>query len=316
MLGAVVATAVAALAGMRLEVPVTLRSTMFPVLGVMLGATFTPDLADRIATWPLTLAGLLVYLPVTVALLYLYFRRLSGFDRLTAYFSAVPGGFSEMVVVGAEMGADVRRVALVHACRIALTVMIVPVAFQAFGIGGAIAPAPGDAPAPDLAALTLCGVVGYVVGGWLRLPAHRMVGPLLASAALHVGGYSAGAPPLELVAFAQLVVGASVGARFTGIAPGMVMQMLWVSVGATLIMFTVMLAFVTALLPWVSVDFAALTLAYAPGGFPEMSLVALALGVETAFVATHHFARVVLLVLSAPLVLKLFGISRGDEAEP
>jgi uncharacterized protein len=44
-----------------------------------------------------------------------------------------------------------------------------------------------------------------------------------------------------------------------------------------------------------------LMLAYAPGGLAEMSIVALALHYEVAFVAAHHVARISVVVLCAPL---------------
>ena len=51
--------------------------------------------------------------------------------------------------------------------------------------------------------------------------------------------------------------------------------------------------------------FAALLLAFVPGGIAEMGLVALALGQDVAFVSTHHVARVVLVIMLAPLAFRL-----------
>ena len=44
------------------------------------------------------------------------------------------------------------------------------------------------------------------------------------------------------------------------------------------------------------------------GGLAEMSLIALALGIETAFVATHHVARIGMIVIAAPLVFRKLGV--------
>ena len=54
--------------------------------------------------------------------------------------------------------------------------------------------------------------------------------------------------------------------------------------------------------------FAPSVLALAPGGLAGMSLIALALGIETAFVATHHVARIAMIVIAAPLVFRKLGI--------
>ena len=49
----------------------------------------------------------------------------------------------------------------------------------------------------------------------------------------------------------------------------------------------------------------AVLLAFAPGGLAEMSLIALALGVDVAYVATHHVVRIFFIVALAPLVFRL-----------
>ena len=48
-------------------------------------------------------------------------------------------------------------------------------------------------------------------------------------------------------------------------------------------------------------------MAYAPGGLAEMSLIALVLSIETAFVATHHMLRIMLIVVLAPIAFKRLG---------
>jgi len=48
-----------------------------------------------------------------------------------------------------------------------------------------------------------------------------------------------------------------------------------------------------------------LLLAYSPGGLAEMSLVALALQIEVAFVAAHHIIRILFVMVSAGPVFAL-----------
>ena len=54
----------------------------------------------------------------------------------------------------------------------------------------------------------------------------------------------------------------------------------------------------------------ATVLSYAPGGFAEMSLIGLALGVEVAMVATHHLFRLFLIVITGPFISR-FVLTRG-----
>ena len=64
-------------------------------------------------------------------------------------------------------------------------------------------------------------------------------------------------------------------------------------------MLLITLAFGAALHPLTGYSLTLLLLAFIPGGLTEMSLIALALGVDPAFVVTHHGVRVSLVVLIA-----------------
>jgi ABC-type transport system involved in cytochrome bd biosynthesis fused ATPase/permease subunit len=51
-------------------------------------------------------------------------------------------------------------------------------------------------------------------------------------------------------------------------------------------------------------DHFAMLLALMPGGLGEMTLIALALGIDVPFVVTHHMVRIALVMLIAPLVFR------------
>ena len=54
-----------------------------------------------------------------------------------------------------------------------------------------------------------------------------------------------------------------------------------------------------------------LLLAYSPGGLAEMSLVALALQIEVAFVAAHHLVRILFVTVSAGPVFAVMPEDQG-----
>ena len=306
MLGAMVATTVASLGGAKLYVPGPARSIMIAVIGVLLGESFTPEVLDRAREWPLTIGCLMLHLGLLVAVLFLYFHRIVGFDVPTAYFSAAPGGLSEMVITGAAMGADDRTIALVHASRVLLVVLTIPLWYRYMtGVTptpSSIGPSIGAIGLTDLAVLAACAVAGVAVGRLIRLPAYRLSGPLLASALVHATGLSSSAPPWEVVAVAQVVVGSAVGARFTGVPVRRVFGVMVAALVSAVVMLASTVAFALVLAPATGIDWRSIVLAYAPGGLAEMSLIALSLGIETAFVATHHVIRIVLIVVGAPFV--------------
>nr|PZN42364.1 MAG: hypothetical protein DIU59_07765 [Pseudomonadota bacterium] len=97
------------------------------------------------------------------------------------------------------------------------------------------------------------------------------------------------------------MLGTSIGCRFVGTAPHEVVRILLLSFGSTAILLAVTAAFATGVSRVSSYGEVPLLLAYSPGGLAEMSLVALSLGIEVAFVAAHHIIRVFIVMLGAPV---------------
>ncbi len=312
MIGAMLTTTAGAMAGLPIAVPPRLRGLFVVVLGLMLGSSFTPAIFERLGDWAISLSALAVYIVVSGAAGILFFRWFVGYDRVTAYFAAMPGGLTEMVLVGAALGGNMVVISLTHAARILLIVLTLPFAFQLLlGYDPAARPAAGAAlgelAASDLLLLALCGAAGYFGARALRLPAAPVVGPMILSAAVHLAGWTDVPPPTVLVAAAQVVVGASIGCRFAGVGVRFVARVLSAAAGATLLMVAVTLLIAWAIHAGTGLSTGALVLAFAPGGLAEMSLIALALSMDAAFVATHHIVRIFLVVVLAPLAFRALG---------
>lgn len=311
MMGAMCFTTVAAIAGLPVRMALTLRNCFIAILGVMLGSAFKPEIMGQLGGWVLSASALLVYVVTSGALVYLYFRRFSGYDRPTAYFSAMPGGLSEMTIIGTAMGGDERVISLTHGTRILLVVLTIPLFFR-FYFG--YEPPPGavtgvsilNFPLYDLGLLAVCAVVGAVLAKLARIPAALLVGPMIVSAGIHLAGLTSHAPPKELVAIAQVVIGSAIGCRFAGTKLSLVRRTVGVTFVSTAILLSVTVAF-SVLLHALSSGIPTLdvVLAFSPGGLAEMSLVALAIGGDTAFVSSHHIVRIIFVVILAPMVFRL-----------
>lgn len=125
----VVCTA-AALLKLPVAAPPVIRPPMTAVIGVMLGAGFKPDIVQHLLNWIPTLLGLVLFMAACALCCVTYFRRVAGFDPVTAFFAGMPGGLVEMVTVGEEKGGDARIIALIHSARILLVVMTLPFIVQ------------------------------------------------------------------------------------------------------------------------------------------------------------------------------------------
>lgn len=310
MMGAMFATVMSTLGGVKLKMDSRLRTLMILVLGVLLGGAFSPEILERIPRWPITLGSLAIYVLIASLTTFSYYRFVARFDPRTAFFAAVPGGLNEMIILGESAGADERQIGVAHTTRIFFVVMILPFFFRVFGDlgttvrtfgiggGGAIGPA-------DVAILAGCAVAGFYAARLLRIPAPHLTGPMIASAAVHLAGFTSASPPGTIVAIAQIILGASVGARFAGLTFRDMGRIIRIGGIATALLLTISLLFALALAALAGFPFISLVLAFSPGGLTEMNLIALTLDIDTAFVATHHIARIAIIVTVVPMIFRL-----------
>jgi hypothetical protein len=319
LLGPLVASAAVAMAelrpaGVTLRLPRWSRPVFAPVIGTAIGATVTPEILGQAAWWWPSLLAIAPFVVLVQLMNFVVLRRLGGFDRPTAFFAASPGGLVDAVLIGERRGGTPAAMSTQHFARIALSVAAVPLILTLLAVetGARVAPEP-DRPPPGVwgaAALMACAVLGGLAGARLRLPAGVMLGPFLASAALHLGGVTAAQVPVPLVHLAQMVVGSLLGLQFTGLGRRALVRGLGLSALTTALAIAVAALFALALAPVVPATGAAVFLAFAPGGVAEMGLIAVSLGAEPAFVIVHHLLRIVLTVFLGPFLYDRL-IARG-----
>ncbi len=310
MMGAMFTTGMISLSGVELKIDSRLRTLMILVIGVLLGGAFSPEILERIPRWPITLASLALFVAFSTFAAYLFYRAAAKFDPRTAFFAAVPGGLNEMILLGEAAGGDQRQISIAHTTRIFFVVMVLPFLFRVFGdlgttvrtFGGADAGAIGPT---DVAILTGCAIVGYFTARLLRIPAPHITGPMIFSATVHLAGFTEASPPAVVVATAQVVLGSSIGARFAGLGFRDLGRIVRIGGIATVLLLAIAVAFAAVLAALAGFPFTSLILAFSPGGLTEMSLIALSLDIDTAFVATHHIARITIVVMIVPLVFRL-----------
>ncbi|MDI5986417.1 AbrB family transcriptional regulator [Halomonas sp. M4R5S39] len=309
LLGAMVATTVVSLAGVRLRPPSSSRKAVLVVIGVMLGSAFTPDLSGDLPLWGASLAIMLLATALMMAFSVWFSRRVAGYSLDTALYSGVPGGVSAVTLMAMDSNADLRTVGMTHAVRILILLIAIPPLLQAIGHvslqpgGMSLAQWLWLPTLEDAAWLAAAGAAGVWLGNWLRLPNALLFGPALISAALHLTGVTQAAIPPTIIALAQVIIGVSVGVRFAGTS--------LLDVGYNLTMAalqTIALLLIAILAAWgahalTGYSLAAALLAYMPGGAPELSLVALSLGIDPAFVTSHHLLRITVLILLMPVLL-------------
>ncbi|WP_299369056.1 AbrB family transcriptional regulator [uncultured Tateyamaria sp.] len=314
LLGPIFACLFCALAGVRMQGIKPVNEAMRTVLGVAVGATFTPVLlASMVGMWPTLL--MIPLMVLTIGLIGVpYFQRLWGYDFATSYYSTMPGGLQDMLVFGEEAGGNPRALSLIHATRVLVIVVALPFILQ--GLWDADLSNPPGAPASSIPPMQLALMVACALIGWQGAKAIGMfgasiLGPLIAAAALALVGGLHHRPPAEAIWAAQFFIGMTVGVKYTGITMAEVRRDLAAGLGFCGILIVLTLIFVelvygTGLAPGMEA-----LLAFAPGGQAELTVLALIVGADVAFVIAHHVLRIFVVILGAPLFARLFNRPPG-----
>ena len=319
MLGSMSACTLAAILRLPIAPLEKVRPFMTAVIGVLLGSSFSTGIFSQLGEMLVSIGLMLVYIVISTLIGTAYFLRVARFDRVTAFFAAMPGGLVEMMTIGSERGGDGNLIALVHSARILFVVASLPYLTVLLSGGEMVALAPRagqsflEAVEPTAVAwIVACGIAGSFVGRWLRLPARYLLGPMLLSAVVHVSGVSNFHIPYQLVVVAQIILGTLIGCRFFGTPPKKILAVLLSSAGLVAVLLAILVAVVKAG-DWLAIgDVEKLLLAYAPGGMTEMSLVALSVHVDVAFVSVHHIARIAFVVMLASTLSRWLSIGTKD----
>ncbi len=284
------------------------RPMAMMVLGTAFGMSFTGPVLGAVtaaAPW-LALAGLLTL--ATGLLVARMFTRMAKVDARTGFFCGVPGGVIVMVVLAQEAGAQVAPVTLSQTMRVVTVVLTIPPILGLIAPHGEYGAYSAFATAVDwpglLALLTMAPLTTYPL---MRLGFGNpwMFGPCLLNIAIAASGYGFTGMPSWLVSLAQIVMGATLGARLT---KGFLMSSRGLLAASLLssVVLVVVLSAMALLLAWAAgLPWPAVVLGMAPGGMPEMSLTAKALDLAVPLVLGFHLVRS---LLSNVVVKPLFNL--------
>ncbi|MBY2924347.1 AbrB family transcriptional regulator [Rhizobium leguminosarum] len=313
LFGPMAASLVVALCGAPLvglgQVSVAARS----VLGVAIGTSITPALVHELPSMFVSLALVPVYIGVIGLIGVPFFRRICGFDLVTAFYAAMPGGAADMTIFGQEAGANVRQLSLVHVTRLMVIMVVAPVILvniYSVSLKHPIGPPVSDLPTLDMVIMAIAAIVGWKGGERIGLFGAAILGPLLVSAILSLAGILHLRPPREALLAAQFLIGMAIGVSYVGVTVRELRNTvaggaIFVLILAALAGMVTELVTLTGLAPPVE-GF----LAFTPGGQAEMSMLALVSGADLSFVVVHHLTRILVVILGAPILFRFMRRAR------
>jgi len=306
MLGPLLVIAGLCVFGVNLQAPVAGRFTGQWLIGIAIGLTFSPMVVKEIIRdFPfivLVCLGSLLMLGFGTWFLWRIFKIPMG----TAFFCAALGGASEMTTLADRHHQRADLVAAAHSLRLLIVLCIVPILFQIWGT-------PGDFELNTLnrsfslqgaVILFLGSLLGVLIFRVLNLPNAFLLGPLLAVAAMATFAVELTAWPKLLSNMAQLLLGTSLGVRFT---KKFILHAKNLAVGTSLYtLLCTCFSFLLALLieHLSDLDLESLILSNVPGGMAEMGITAKVFKLNVPVVTIFHIFRMVFVILTAEWIFK------------
>lgn len=314
--GSMLLVAIAAMAGRPMRIPLPLARASFVALGILLGGVVSPATLAGIATWPLSVAILAMSAISILALTACYLRVVHRWDRLSALLGASPGSMAQVMALSAELGGDLRGIAVVQVIRVLLIVLGLPagLALAGWTVDPVIvAHKPAELSAGDLTLListsTLAAVAMFRVG----FPGGLLFGAMAGSGVLHGADLIRATIPDWAGSLTVIILGAIAGARFVNTGPRVLAGYVAAALGSFAVAAMTAASFaliVVAVLPLRAAD---AIVAFAPGAQETMMVLALALHLDPIYVGAHHLVRFLIVSLSVAAVARRLS-SRSPDA--
>lgn len=298
LLGALVMTVACIFLGMdRLWIPPWFRQFGLIVIGISLGLRMTPQILQTMTDH----IGLMLLATVMTVLFSLgnawIFHKIGKVDGITAIFSNIPGGLSEMVTVGQTVGGNQQIITIFHSIRAVMVVLCTPYVVMGlphhtsstllFGGGEGLG-------IGQTLLLLAVGVLGAMAASRCSVPSPYLLGALLVTALLTMNTTLLGehpALPGDLMKAAQVFIGVSIGLNFKREDVIRQRQFFAFGLAHSLLLFVLVIGTAVGLSYMTSTDALTNILATVPGGLAEMSLTAMSTGADPILVTAFQLFR-------------------------
>ena len=310
LLGAIVAIAIASrIKKLPLRSPKLFSAPARAILGITIGSAFNPTILHSLEDF---ISSIVLILPYVLCVSFagmLYYWKWLKFDKATAFFSAMPGGLLEMVILAESMKANVYKVTLTQSARLLLIVFTLPFVIQYLshipldGRASIIQPLMHSDP-QDMMIITIGALVGWLGANKLKIQGGTMIGPVIVGAIIYGSGWVHSRPPSEVIKVIQLILGSMVGFVFVGIRLKEIAKVLSQSLGHFVILSIISVCFVLMVSTMVDIPLISILLSFSPGGQSEMNIMAILVGANLPYVALHHIVRLFLVMSVAPILMR------------
>jgi membrane AbrB-like protein len=308
LLGAMAAAILIAIMGASLIVPRLPYVWAQSLIGCLVARSIDPAILKAMAhQWPLFLAGVASVLVIssTLGALLARWRVLPG---STAVWGSAPGAATVMVLMSENFGGDPRLVAFMQFLRLVLVASLASVVARLWVEPAAVATPPMDwfpalAAGPVWATIAMA-FAGALIGTWSGLPAGPLLVPLFAGIVLSGTGTLAITLPPALMACCYVLVGWSIGLRFTREIVRHAARAFWKVLASTITLIVLCAGLAWLLHLIVGTDPLTAFLATSPGGADSVAVIAASAHVDMPFVMAMQVSRFIVVLALGPALAR------------
>ena len=308
MLGPMIITSISALAGLKIKMPKIALSSVLIILGLYIGNQIDQNLFNQMTNWIWTSVIMIIYIIICILIVAKYLQKYSGYGEKASIFSAAPGALGPLLILAENEKTDISQVATSHLIRLIIIITLIPFII----VNNAVSENPitnnfeyMSQNHLDLLFLVLASIIFILIFDKIRVPAAILSGTLFASGLLQITDFATYKLPDASINFCLLILGASVGCKFAEKSVKEIVNNSLHSLVATIIL--ILLGLIAAFVATFVVDTNILTLilSFSPGGIYEVAVIAIAFDLEPDFVAFHHIIRLLFILFTVPLILKI-----------
>ena len=308
MLGPMIITSIAALAGLKIIMPKIALSSILIILGLHIGNYIDENLFNQMINWIWTSLIMLIYIIVCILIVAKYLQKFSGYSEKASIFSAAPGALGPLMILAENEKTDLSQVATSHLIRLIIIITVIPFIIVNNTSSEILLIDEFNYMSQNhinLFLLVAASLFFIFIFDKIKIPAALLSGTLFASGLLQITDIASYKLPDASINFCLLILGASVGCRFAEKTVKEIANNSLHSVVATTIL--VLLGLVAAYVATFFVDTNILTLilSFSPGGIYEVAVIAIAFDLDPDFVAFHHIIRLLFILFTGPIFLKI-----------
>ena len=126
MLGPMIVTSIAALAGLKIVMPKIALSSILIILGLHIGNYIDQNLFNQMINWIWTSVIMLIYIIVCILIVSKYLQKFSGYGEKASIFSAAPGALGPLMILAENEKTDLSQVATSHLIRLIIIITVIP----------------------------------------------------------------------------------------------------------------------------------------------------------------------------------------------